>query len=164
VKQRIVFVVRVVASATPIAVVFIAYAMVRNAGTPFLGQDAAALGLGARIEFVVLHSIGFIGLLALVRPPRAESAMLKIACGSAARRDVRERLVAGVEWAESRARRRLARRTLLALRAGRISAVRRTDSVDMDGDRESIAQIHRVVLRYIRGNLAPCSFPVLIFN
>ena len=74
---RIELIARTLVSAAPIALAFVAYGMVRHTGEPFLGLDAEALGLGARIEFLVLHSIGFLGLLALVRPPRAEWATLK---------------------------------------------------------------------------------------
>ena len=76
-KHRAFFLARVLVPAVPIASAFVSYATVRDTGEPFFGLDAAALGLGAEIEFIVLHSIGFIGILALVRPPRAEWAMLK---------------------------------------------------------------------------------------
>jgi len=75
--DRVGFRLKVFASAAPLAVVALAYARVRATGEPFLGLDAKALGLGASIEFIVLHSIGFLGLLALIRPPRAEWAALK---------------------------------------------------------------------------------------
>ena len=68
---------KVLASAVPLAYVALAYARVRATGEPFFGLDAKALGLGASLEFLVLHATGFLGLLALVRPPRAELAALK---------------------------------------------------------------------------------------
>lgn len=74
---RVGFRLKVLASAAPLALAAFAYARVRATGEPFLGLDAKALGLGASIEFIVLHSIGFLGLLALIRPPRAEWAALK---------------------------------------------------------------------------------------
>jgi len=68
---------KVLASAVPLGFVALAYARVRATGEPFFGLDAKALGLGANLEYLVLHSIGFLGLLALIRPPRAELAALK---------------------------------------------------------------------------------------
>jgi hypothetical protein len=68
---------KVLLSAAPLAFVALAYARVRATGEPFFGLDAKALGLGASIEFIVLHSIGFLGMLALIRPTRAEWAALK---------------------------------------------------------------------------------------
>ena len=76
-KQRALFLARTLVSAVPIAGTFVCYALVRQTGQPIFGLDAELLGLGVEVEFIVLHSIGFLGLLALVRPPRAEWAMLK---------------------------------------------------------------------------------------